>query len=331
MKTTLFLLLLFLFSSVILIAQTDIEGSKDHPLVSRYPDSYISYYEEIKFIEYDLAIGPVTAYKFIENREKIGGQVTRIFYQIEATSEEVSVSEVYLDYVKAFEKEKITILAKGSFPIRNVKKEVGGMSWIGVALEPNAFPNGAAPSLMFAGTSTIGGSFSIIGQLEQPNGQSVYIAIYGKRHSDKEIMYHIDIVEVKGAETGQIAIDPDYIQKEIDAKGAVSIYGILFDFNKSTLKPGSDSTLLIIAEYMNKNPEVNLIVVGHTDMKGSLDYNMKLSGERALAVKNALVNKHGINQDRLSTNGVGYLSPKSNNTTENGRALNRRVELVKKI
>jgi len=314
-----------------LVAQTDIEGSKDHPLVSRYPGSYISYYEEIKFIEYDLAIGPVTGYKFIENREKIGGQVTRIFYQIEATSEEVSISEVYLDYVEAFEKDGITILAKGSFPIRNVKKEVGGMSWIGVALEPNAFPNGAAPSMLLVGTSTIGGSFSIIGQLQQPNGQSVYVAIYGKRYSDKEIMYHIDIIEVKGAETGQIVIDTDYIQKEIDAKGVVSIYGILFDYNQSSLKPESDSTLMIIADYMTKNPEVNLIVVGHTDMKGSLEYNMKLSAERALAVKNALVNKYGIKKERLSTNGVGYLSPKSNNTTENGRSLNRRVELVKKI
>jgi len=311
-------------------AQTDVEGSKDHPMVTRYPNSYISYFEEVKFREYDLAIGPVTGYKFIENREKIGGQLTRVFYQIDASPEEVSISEVFLDYVQALEKERISVLAKGSFPNRNVKKEVGGTSWIGVALGPNGFPNGEPPSKLFAGTSTIGGSFSIIGKLEQEDGM-VYIAIYGKRFSDAELIYHIDIIEAKTADIGQVDVNPDYIKKEIDKKGSISIYGILFDYNKSDIKPESDSTLIAIAGYLNNNPEVKLIVVGHTDMKGSFEYNMKLSGERATAVKNALVNKYGIDKDRLSTHGVGYLSPKSNNTSDSGRTLNRRVELVKNI
>ncbi len=330
MKTSRFLAIVLFFSWTYSFAQKDIEDSKDHPLITRYPDSYISYYEEVKFIEYDLAIGPVTDYQFIENRELISGQLTRIFYQIDASPEEVSVTEVYQDYVQAFEKEKIAVLAKGFFQNRNVKKEVGGTSWIGVALGPNNFPTGTPPGKLFAGTSTIGGSFSIIGKLEQPDGQ-VYVAIYGKRFSDQELVYHIDIIEVKAAELGQVAIDSDYIQKEIDSKGAVSIYGILFDFNQSNIKPESDSTLMAIANYLNNNPDVNLIVVGHTDMKGTFEYNQKLSEDRATAVKNTLVNKYGIKQERLSTHGVGYLSPKSNNTSESGRALNRRVELVKKI
>ena len=174
------------------------------------------------------------------------------------------------------------------------------------------------------------GSFSIIGRLEQPGGQ-VYVALYGKRFSDKELIYHIDIIEVKAAELGHVVINSDYIQKEIDSKGSVSVYGILFDFNQSNIKPESDSTLMAIADYLNNNPDVNLIIVGHTDMKGALEYNMKLSGERATAVKNALVNKYEIDQERLTTHGIGYLAPKSNNTSEEGRALNRRVELVKKL
>ena len=330
MKATLFFVLVFLFNSFVLIAQTDVEGSQDHLIITRYPNSYIAYFEEVKFREYDLAIGPVTGYKFIENREKIGGQLTRIFYQIDASPEKVSVSEVFLDYVQALEKEGIMIMAKGSFPNRNVKKEVGGGSWIGVALGPNGFPNGEAPSKLFAGTSTVGGSFSIIGKLEQPDGL-VYIAIYGKRFSDEELIFHIDIIETKTADIGQVDVNPDYIKKEIDKKGSVSIYGILFDFNQSKIKPESDSTLMAIAGYLNNNPEVKLIVVGHTDMKGSFEYNMKLSGERATAVKNALVNKYKIDQSRLSTHGMGYLSPKSNNTSDSGRTLNRRVELVKNI
>ena len=73
-----------------------------------------------------------------------------------------------------------------------------------------------------------------------------------------------------------------------------------------------------------------LVVVGHTDNVGSLDYNMTLSKQRAIAVERALVGDYGIAQTRLEAWGVGYLSPVASNQSEDGRALNRRVELVER-
>jgi OOP family OmpA-OmpF porin len=70
-------------------------------------------------------------------------------------------------------------------------------------------------------------------------------------------------------------------------------------------------------------------VVGHTDSVGKIDYNMQLSNARAEAVVKTLITKYGVSQNRLDSYGVGPLAPVASNETEEGRALNRRVELVK--
>jgi outer membrane protein OmpA-like peptidoglycan-associated protein len=79
---------------------------------------------------------------------------------------------------------------------------------------------------------------------------------------------------------------------------------------------------------LNANSSLKIYVVGHTDMTGQLDYNMELSLRRAESVVEALVNTHGIAADRLKAQGAGPLCPVSTNNTEEGRKLNRRVELV---
>jgi OOP family OmpA-OmpF porin len=79
---------------------------------------------------------------------------------------------------------------------------------------------------------------------------------------------------------------------------------------------------------LKANSSLKVYVIGHTDMTGELEYNMELSGKRAEAVVYALVDKYGIAADRLVAKGVGPLSPVSTNKTEEGRKLNRRVELV---
>jgi outer membrane protein OmpA-like peptidoglycan-associated protein len=79
---------------------------------------------------------------------------------------------------------------------------------------------------------------------------------------------------------------------------------------------------------LNTNSSLKIYVVGHTDMTGMLDYNMELSLRRAESVVDALVNTHGIAADRIKAQGAGPLSPVSTNNTEEGRKLNRRVELV---
>ena len=81
-------------------------------------------------------------------------------------------------------------------------------------------------------------------------------------------------------------------------------------------------------ELLKEDPGLKIYVVGHTDSVGKLDYNMNLSRKRAEAVVEVLVSKHGISSGRLKPHGVGPLVPASSNRSDDGRALNRRVELV---
>ncbi|MGE0325111.1 MAG: OmpA family protein, partial [Polyangiaceae bacterium] len=103
---------------------------------------------------------------------------------------------------------------------------------------------------------------------------------------------------------------------------------IHFEFNKSKIRPESFPVLDAVVEVMEKNPKIKLEVQGHTDNKGSKAYNKKLSGARAESVMKYLVS-HGIDPDRLTSNGYGFDRPLVPNTSERNRALNRRVQFVR--
>ncbi len=102
--------------------------------------------------------------------------------------------------------------------------------------------------------------------------------------------------------------------------------GILFDFNKSTLKPAAKAQLDKFAAEMADMPETNINVYGHTDNIGSADANKKVSTQRAQAVAKYL-NGKGIKNDRMLAEGLSFDFPIADNATEEGRAQNRRVEL----
>lgn len=103
--------------------------------------------------------------------------------------------------------------------------------------------------------------------------------------------------------------------------------GILFGFNSSDLTSTAQGSVDKLAQSLNEYPGTNIEIVGHTDNVGKADYNQKLSERRANAVKSFLVSK-GVSGTRLHTVGKGMLEPIADNTTEAGRAQNRRVEIV---
>lgn len=103
--------------------------------------------------------------------------------------------------------------------------------------------------------------------------------------------------------------------------------GILFDVNQSTLKTNARSNIESLATSLKNNPETTVLIVGHTDATGSDAYNQKLSVRRAEAVRSYTI-AQGIASSRLSTEGRGESEAIADNTTEEGRALNRRVEIV---
>jgi outer membrane protein OmpA-like peptidoglycan-associated protein len=102
----------------------------------------------------------------------------------------------------------------------------------------------------------------------------------------------------------------------------------LFDFNKTEVKAESAPALTEIAKLLANRPELNVLVVGHTDSVGGFESNRTLSQRRADAIVATLVSKHGIAAKRLFPVGVSFASPVATNSTEDGRTKNRRVELV---
>jgi OmpA-OmpF porin, OOP family len=141
-------------------------------------------------------------------------------------------------------------------------------------------------------------------------------------------MYTINIIE-KEAMNQDVVADASSMAKIIKESGKVAVYGIYFDTGKSTLKPESTPAMKEITKLLNSDPTLKLYVVGHTDNVGKIDANMKLSMDRAVAVVNALVTQYSVNAARLYSCGDGPTCPVATNDTEEGKSLNRRVELVK--
>ncbi len=310
MRKMVFLIIsLFLLKGEILSAEEkDYPGSKDHPVISRYPGSRIIYYSEKEFDEYSLPLGPVKRKEDIRvaKKRKLEGKVTSITYQCPSDKSNL---EVYKNYEVALKKAGFKILYTGkgneikgiySFLEEINREYIGG--WDDPEIRPWFYLSASSPDeKIFVSLFIIGG----------PDGPRAVLSV----------------VEPKEMETGLITAE--MMETQIAQTGKVVIYSIYFDFDKADIKPESKPTLEEIAKFLKKNPDLKLYVVGHTDNVGTLDYNLNLSEKRAKAVVKELVEKYGISRDRLKGFGVGPLSPVASNDTEEGKARNRRVELVK--
>jgi outer membrane protein OmpA-like peptidoglycan-associated protein len=141
--------------------------------------------------------------------------------------------------------------------------------------------------------------------------------------------YTLIIVENKPMED-EVTIDAAALNQGISETGKIAVYGIYFDSGKSVIKPESKPTIDEIIKMLQQNPKLKIFVVGHTDSDGSVESNMKLSSDRAAAVVKALT-ENGISASRLKSSGVGPYCPVESNHTDEGKAKNRRVELVEML
>ena len=123
-------------------------------------------------------------------------------------------------------------------------------------------------------------------------------------------------------------VDAGAMAKGLREQGHIALYGLYFDTDKAVIKPESRPTLEEIAKLLRAQPALGVVIVGHTDSQGAYDHNMELSRRRAEAVAAELVRSYKIANTRLRTAGVGFLAPVGPNASDDGRALNRRVELV---
>lgn len=265
-------LLMLMAAPIMAMAQEDVPNSKDHPLLTRMPNFYISDYEYKEFDQAD----------FKDNKGedvKVEGHVYDIFYELKEGKKTPGKLQVLRNYENAIKK------IGGS-----TVYEAGKEAWLKV----------------------------------EKGGKTTWIYVDARTGGEYELM----IIEKK-AMVQEVVADAKSLARDISLTGHVSVYGIHFDFNKATVKPESEPTLKEIAKLLKQDPKLNLYVVGHTDSVGKISYNMQLSNARAKAVVKALVSKYGVAQGPLDPYGVGPLAPVASNETEEGRALNRRVELVK--
>lgn len=302
-----FILTLFMLISVpSLFAQTDKQGSQDHPLIQRFNQSYIYFYEQTSFDPYTIVTGKSDGSKFTSTQD-VEGKVTRIFYSM--PTDAGSVYEVYFNYLNALKSEGATIL----FSCKNVS-DCGRYFWdyLGDIDSKMLIPAYYGEEIAY-----IAAKFS--------KDSMTYYATIIPGYGLSEMGYEVTVVETKEMEQ-QISLTA--IEKAMNENGKVSLYGILFDTGSDVIKESSYIEIDLIAEYLNNNPNKKVYVVGHTDNTGSYQNNIGLSERRARAVKNALTSKYNIAVSRMVSSGVGPVAPEAKNTSEEGRKKNRRVEIV---
>ncbi|MCA0328220.1 MAG: OmpA family protein [Proteobacteria bacterium] len=309
----------------------DMPGAKDHPAVKRFAGSSLVGYEMRNFDEVDFQTSTfkemdLASYqrRYVQPPLHLEGKLTRLWYEAAGNTRAL---ELYRNYANE-------LAGAGFKTLYDSSKDPAATDWTNflasVSEGHRDLVKNTRSYYVFMAASTASlrtGTF-------QKDGTTVrLIAIdWGKAdevYKARQGAYiAVDILETQAMAQNMVVVSASDIGKSITATGKVAIYGIYFDTGKADVKPESKPSLDQIAGYLKEAPSAKLHVVGHTDNVGGLDSNMALSRRRADAVIGVLTKTHGVAPGRLVGNGVASLAPVANNGTEEGRAKNRRVELV---
>jgi len=294
----------------------DAKGATDHPLVSRFKHSYIDRAAKLNFVAGEFPIGKIP--QSAEREElplvRVEGRADFISY---VTQKHVSQLEVQKNYLAALEAKNAEIL----FYCEDEKSCGDGFNDFAPYTRFSDAYN-ASPSAQ----CSINNAGSLTARIEYGGGR--FLLFYCFEGEFERVTIHQTIIEEKRLELDKVVISADKIKSEIQEKGKVAIYGILFDHGSAAIKPESKPAFEQISQFLKQNATTKLYVVGHTDNSGSEQFNQELSLKRAESVVQALTKNYAIAQDRLHARGVGTLVPVATNRVDEGRQQNRRVELV---
>jgi OmpA-OmpF porin, OOP family len=305
MRSSIAALALILVTSIAAQAQTrDVRGSHDYPGIGRFGGSVITGYQVKDFDAARIQAAPFKDGKPADAR-RLEGKVSRIAYR---TGPGPSILEVSHNFE--------TQLAKAGFQtlLACETDQCGGIPFteqIDILPIPQMWVDGF--------------NYRYYAGHKSDNGREIYASVLTSKNND-QITTQL-VVAVVG-EIKNKMVDAAAMAKGLGEKGHIALYGIYFDTDKATIKPESAPTLAEMAKLLRGEPALKVFIVGHTDSQGAYEHNMTLSRQRAEAVASALTRSYQIAHGRLYTAGVGYLAPVGSNATEEGRALNRRVELV---
>ena len=278
-------------------AEPDAEGCKDHPLFNRMPNHFIYTCQHSQFEMRRFPVGPLDKENKARLRE-VEGEFWFVDYLLNEGAVKASGLQIQRNYQNAAKRAGGSV--EGSYP-----------EWCSFELDPsfaegNSCTNHGTTLKLNKGGKDYWVFVNAVGSGGGP-GYRLYILAVGEMAQEVSVNELVD---------------------KLNKDGFLTLY-VNFDTGKATIKPDSDATLDTAAAALKSAASLKIEVGGHTDNVGTSQANEKLSDERAKAVMAALV-KRGVAANRLSAKGYGQSAPIADNRSEDGRAKNRRVELVKK-
>jgi outer membrane protein OmpA-like peptidoglycan-associated protein len=327
-------LLIFLFAIVAQAQESicpDVVGAVSHPLITNYKNSCIIGYNETKFDIVTLPASKVSS-KGALKEVTAEGKIIDIIYGID-NAQNATVVEVKRNYEQAFNNSGIDIVyatlgKKSLITVGKSYPSLGSIDYL-KGIENQKLKGFTS---IFNGYDRQNNDVAYILAQGNTNGKNYTVALYISHNRLKKeglannIFVLAKIVESKPMESGQVTVAS--IEDKIKNEGKEVFHNILFDFGSDKLTPKSFAVVETLAKYLAENTDKKFYIVGHTDNVGALASNQTLSEKRAKAVLTALTGKYGVADSQVSAHGVGQLAPLAINSTEEGKALNRRVEIV---
>ena len=305
----------------------DVAGASDHPLITRFPGSDIVSYYQQDYAEVRLPDRPAKEGEPPQSFVTAAGRHTAIVYRAPTGKSTAELMRNFRDAVTGAQG-KIVFACQGG-------QCDGTSSWHAAHFFKTIFSaahkGGAGPLDHYHPLDAYNADQRyLIAELRASDGGKAYVEVGMVSKGDHPVHVSLEVIEEEAVKSGQVTLNLDRLVSQMAADGRVPFYGIRFDTGRATLRSESRDELALLTEYLRKHPRVRVYVVGHTDDTGSFKANLQLSRDRAQAVVDHL-RQQRIDPARLQADGVASLSPVSTNQTDQGRQLNRRVEIVERL
>jgi len=315
----------------------------DHRLVPRIDGSEIITYRYTEFDRVSLTFGPREDDEYPDERE-FEGEHTQLTYRLPNTA--ISTLQVKRAYRQGLEQAGFEIEFAGS------GRDDLGRRFHRFDTFDRSRPSGLSVHDLGWPRSRSERDMRFLAASHEDENVYVNVLMYNNRRDDGQPTMRVDVVEIPEEETTLAMAAPEPaeeqpterdeivaahdredlsaedIEASIVSEGRVAVRDILFEFDSAEIIDESADALATIADVLDENAELDLLIVGHTDNVGDFEYNLNLSMQRAQAVAAWLEERHDIDGDRLQPAGAGMMAPVATNRSEDGRQQNRRVELV---
>lgn len=327
MKNHLMTLIVMLAAgSGVSVLRADVAGGKDPEGLKRYENSELIAYREPKVDEFTLPLGRPTKIGDVPEYEKSEALVGRVSRYCYLAPDGVTAAALFLNYKSEFEAIGLETL---------FTKKPGDKGWFGATFNKQSAEdklsqmlayNEAEERVLVAKTKAEAPTYYYLFVTAYKDGLR---GIHDKKVQKGAALAYLQVIAPEKIQQKMVFVDAAKMASELDSQGRVALYGLYFDTAKDTLREDSIPTVEEIAKLLKANPSLKVRIVGHTDNEGKPDYNLDLSRRRAASVVKALTGVHGIAAARLDSFGCGLYAPVASNDTPEGKAKNRRVELVK--